>query len=89
MLKCITFDCTNTLMRVNKGVAHQYGRILNDNFNYKLDEKLTNINFKKYFLEQNKQQPGYGFKIGNYFINFLKQIISLLKVLKQEFSEFI
>ena len=68
MLKCITFDCTNTLMKVNKGVTFQYGRILNDHFNYKLDEKLTNENFKKYFAEHNKHQPGYGHKIGNYFI---------------------
>ena len=64
MIKCITFDCTNTLMKVNGGVSFQYSRLLKEHFDYNLDEKLTNHNFKKYFSEKNEQQPGYGFKNG-------------------------
>lgn len=64
MLKCITFDVTNTLIKVSGSVGYQYSRILNEKFSYKLDEELTNSNFKKYFIEQNKKLPGFGYNYG-------------------------
>ena len=63
-MKCITFDVTNTLIKVTGSVGQQYSKILLEKFNYKLDEELTNSKFKKLFLEQNKKLPSFGYKYG-------------------------
>ena len=64
MQKCITLDVTNTLIQVSGSVGFQYSQILKKNFNYNLNQDLANHNFKKYFIQQNKNLPGYGFKSG-------------------------
>jgi FMN phosphatase YigB (HAD superfamily) len=64
-MKTITFDVTNTLIRVAFGVGQQYNRILlKSKFGVCLDKDLTNKSFRRLFKEQNAQLPGYGYRAG-------------------------
>lgn len=64
-MKIITFDITNTLIKVSGSVGHQYNKILLDSrYKFNLDKDLANKNFRKLFKEQNQKYPGYGFSKG-------------------------
>lgn len=65
-MKFITFDVTNTLIKVASGVGQQYNKILmQSKFNsIRLDNDLTNRMFSRLFKEQNIKYPGYGYSQG-------------------------
>ena len=64
-MKFITFDVTNTLIKVASSVGHQYNKILlKSNSNFHLETNVSNKVFGKLFKEQNIKHPGYGFKEG-------------------------
>ncbi|CAF1041011.1 unnamed protein product [Brachionus calyciflorus] len=83
VIKCITFDITNTLIRVASGgnVALHYSNIIHkkiDN-NYNLNIDLANQNFRKFFKLENSIRPGYGFSKGmnsrDWWANIVKNVI--------------
>ena len=64
-MKIVTFDLTNTLIKVATGVGQQYNKILmKSKFNINLDKELTNSSFRRLFKEQNDKYPGYGYSQG-------------------------
>ncbi len=64
-MKIITFDLTNTLIKV-VGVSQQYNKILmlNKINKIKLNDDLTNKIFGRLFKQQNIKHPGYGYSQG-------------------------
>ena len=62
-MKFITFDITNTLIKVSPSVGYHY-RNLAKKFDYEFDEEVLNKNFGRFFKHQNKLHPGYGYKSG-------------------------
>lgn len=80
IIKVLTFDVTNTLIKVASDVGHQYNHILmKSKFNLELDKDLTNKNFRRLFKEQNVLYPGYGYRQGmssrNWWSLITKQVI--------------
>lgn len=64
-MKIITFDVTNTLIKVALGVGQQYNKVLlKSKFGVYLDKELTDTNFRRLFKQQNQSLPGYGFRQG-------------------------
>jgi FMN phosphatase YigB (HAD superfamily) len=73
-IKCITFDVTNTLIKVNKSVGYQFSRIIKKHqkySTYNLNIDNANSNFKVLFKEQNEKYPGYGFQSSNIKIKLI------------------
>ena len=66
-MKFVTFDVTNTLIKVAKrSIGLQYNAILNKSrfSGIQLNEKLANENFKLLYKLQDQLSPGYGFNSG-------------------------
>ncbi|RNA38748.1 haloacid dehalogenase-like hydrolase domain-containing 3 [Brachionus plicatilis] len=83
MIKCITFDVTNTLVYVASAgnVALHYSNVIRNRFepNFLLDIESANKNFKKYFKYENEVNPGYGYSKGmqsrEWWSRIVKQVI--------------
>lgn len=84
-MKIITFDITNTLIKVSGSVGRQYNHILlGSKYKLYLDKDLANKNFKKLFKEQNEKYPGYGFSKGMSSRHWWSMITT--KLIKENFK---
>lgn len=63
-MKIITFDVTNTLIKVALGVGQQYNKALLKSKFGALNVELTDKSFRRLFKQQNQRFPGYGFGQG-------------------------
>lgn len=58
-VRLITFDVTNTILKINRSVGHQYALIAN-NHNIKADPNSLNKSFRQVWKKKNQDHPNFG-----------------------------